>query len=151
MNSCIIYEQLFIHPNAIISNLFDMSRGGSRIVIYISFELLNQFTEGCLRCYELRCHLKLIYLHKSKFLSYYTVRYHRCYAPRYRLDVVGLLPLDAASYHTRPWQYIIQQFNVQHTFQGFVEGDVWAPCVATLLCGLTPYPSHTVPQITIHR
>ena len=35
--------------------------------------------------YELRCHLKLVYLHKSKFLSYYTVRYHRCYAPRYRV------------------------------------------------------------------
>ena len=28
-------------------------------------------------CYELRCQLKLVYLHKSKFLSYYTVRYHR--------------------------------------------------------------------------
>ena len=92
-------------------------------------------------CYELRCHLKLVYLHKSKFLSYYTIRYHRCYAPRYRVDVVDLLPLDAASYHTRPWQYIIQQFNVQHTFQGFVEGDVQAPCVATLFCDLTPYPS----------
>ena len=64
-------------------------------------------------CYELRCHLKLVYLHKSKFLSYYTVRYHRCYAPRYRVDVVDLLPLDAASYHTRPWQYIIHYANVQ--------------------------------------
>ena len=96
-------------------------------------------------CYELRCHLKLVYLHKSKFLSYYTVRYHRCYAPRYRVDVVDLLPLDAASYHTRPWQYIIQQFNVQHTFQGFVEGDVQAPCVATLFCDLTPYPSQLRP------
>lgn len=52
-------------------------------------------------------------LHKSKFLSYYTVQYHRCYAPRYRLDVVGFLPLDAASYHTRPWQHIIHYANVQ--------------------------------------
>ena len=54
----------------------------------INLELFNQFTKGCLRCYELRCHLKLVYLHISKFLSYYTVRYHRCYAPRYRLDKV---------------------------------------------------------------
>ena len=144
MNSCIIYEQLFIHPNAIISNLFDMSRGGSRIVIYISFELLNQFTEGCLRCYELRCHLKLIYLHKSKFLSYYTVRYHRCYAPRYRLDVVGLLPLVAASYHTRPWQHIIQCFNGQHILQGFVEPDAMDVRVAALLYALLPQASHAV-------
>ena len=53
----------------------------------------------------LNCFL-IYYLHKSKFLSYYTVRYHRCCAPRYRLDVVGLLPLSAASYHTRPWQYL---------------------------------------------
>ena len=69
----------------LISIFFNMSRGGSRIVIYISLKLLNWFTEGCLMCYELRCHLKLVYLHKSKFLSYYTVRYHRCYAPRYRV------------------------------------------------------------------
>ena len=69
----------------LISIFFNMSRGGSRIVIYISLKLLTWFTEGCLMCYELRCHLKLVYLHKSKFLSYYTVRYHRCYAPRYRV------------------------------------------------------------------
>ena len=69
----------------LISIFFNMSRGGSRIVIYISLKLLNWFTEECLMCYELRCHLKLVYLHKSKFLSYYTVRYHRCYAPRYRV------------------------------------------------------------------
>ena len=62
----------------------------------------------------LNCFL-IYYLHKSKFLSYYTVRYHRCCAPRYRLDVVGLLPLDAASYHTRPWQYSIHSFFMYGT------------------------------------
>ena len=103
-----------------------------RIVIYINLKLLNWFTEGCLRCYELRCHLKLVYLHKSKFLSYYTVRYHRCYAPRYRLDIVGLLPLDAASYHSSLW--ISHRCFAAGEILRSDEGDVWLPCVATLLC-----------------
>ena len=80
-------------------------------------------------------------LHKSKFLSCYTVRYHSCYAPRYRLDVVDLLPLDAASYHTRPWRHIIQCFNVQHILQGFVEPDAMDVCVAALLYALLPQVS----------
>ena len=80
-------------------------------------------------------------LHKSKFLSCYTVRYHRCYAPRYRLDVVGLLPLDAASYHTHPWRHIIQCFNVQHILQVFVEPDAMDVCVAALLYALLPQVS----------
>ena len=97
---------------------------------YINLELLNCFL--------------IYYLHKSKFLSCYTVRYHRCCAPRYRLDVVGLLPLAAASYHTRPWRNIIQCFNGQHILQGFVEPDAMDVRVAALLYALLPQASHAV-------
>lgn len=110
----------------------------------MNLKLFNQFTKGCLRCYELRYHLKLVYLHISKFLSYYTVRYHRCYAPRYRLDVVSLLPLVTASYHTRPWQYLKQSFNARCLYQGFVEPDAMDVCVAALLYALLPQASHVV-------
>ena len=34
--------------------------------------------------------------------------------PRYRVHLVCLLPLVAASYHTRPWQYIIRYYNVSY-------------------------------------
>ena len=116
----------------------------NRRYIYLFIILVNFFLYAMPQVLRTKISFKTSLLHKPKFLSYYTLRYHRCYAPRYRLDVVCFLPLAAASYHTRPWHYIIQQFNKQHIFQGFVEGDVWAPCVATLLCGLTPYPSHAV-------
>ena len=52
--------------------------------------LLNIFYMRCHRYFALIYHLKLVYLHKPKFLSCYTLRYHRCYAPRYRVYKANL-------------------------------------------------------------
>ena len=59
--------------------------------------------------------------------------------PRYRVDLVCLLPLAAASYQSSLWIFHLC-FAVRKILRS-EEGDVWAPYVATLLCCLTPYPS----------
>ena len=51
---------------------------------------LISFYMRCHRYFALIYHLKLVYLHKPKFLSCYTLRYHRCYAPRYRVYKANL-------------------------------------------------------------